>query len=687
MPRARALLRLLRPKSIAVFGGNSAAEVIRQCKVIGYQGEIWAVNPVREVLAGVPCVSSVKDLPAVPDASFVAAPPEASLQIIQALSARGAPGAVCFAAGFAEIGVDGARLQQRLRDAAGDMAVIGPNCHGYLNYLDGVALWPDQHGGKRVDRGVALVSQSGNIAINLTMQQRGLDFGYVISVGNNSTLGIHDYIDALLMDSRVTAIGLHIEGIDDVAAFSTAAIRALRKGVPIVALKTGRSSRGAEIALSHTGSLSGSDQLYDALFKRVGIARCDTVSQLVESLKFLSLVGALPDDTIGSMSCSGGDASLVADCAEALRLNTPLFSTDSATRLQRLLGPNVNISNPLDYHLYIWGDYDKLSECFKEVLNNQFACTLLVLDYPPGSGDQTENWEIAERALISALAATGQHAVIVSSLPETMPENARERLKAAGIAPMQGIEDCLNAVRAAAFIGQSQRDVDNLLPVMAAVESHGSATTLDEWESKQELASCGLDVPPGQVCSVSEVLDAAEAIGYPLVLKAISSEIAHKSEVGAVAINLDSIGAVELALHGMSGRFNRFLVEKMVGPVVIEMIVGVSRDKTFGLTLLIGVGGTLVELLDDAVPILLPAQRHDIEIAIGSLKANKLVEGYRAQVAGDRKALVDAVEAIGRYAVEHKDSLLELDVNPLLVLQDGVVAVDAFIRKRIDRKK
>jgi len=685
MSRAHALLRLLRPKSIAVIGGDSAAEVIRRCRAIGFKGELWAVNHCRQELAGVPCVASIGDLPSVPDASFVAVPPEASLEVIRELSIRGAPGAVCFAAGFAEIGSDGAGLQQRLHDAAGDMAVIGPNCHGYLNYVDGVALWPDQHGGERVDRGVGLISQSGNIAMNLTMQHRGLDYSYVISVGNNGALGIHDYVDALLLDSRVTAIGLHIEGINDVEAFSAAAIRALEKGVPIVAIKAGRSSRGAEITLSHTGSLSGSDRLYDVLFERVGIARCNTVSQFVETMKFLSLVGTLPDDTIASMSCSGGDASLVADCAAGLQLKTPQFTRQSAATLQQLLGANVHISNPLDYHLYVWGNYDKLLDSFSEVLKNQFACTLLILDYPPGDDAETEKWEIAERALIGAVSTSGKPAVIVSLLPETMPARVRDRLKAVGIAPMQGIEDCLLAIRAAAFIGRSQGNVDNVLPVMAAVnsvESGGSTATLDEWDSKIELARYGLNVPEGRVCKVADVLDTADALGFPLVLKAVCSELAHKSEAGAVAINLNSRDAVANALHTMSDRYDRFLVEKMVGPAVVELIVGVSRDKSFGLSLLVGAGGTLVELLDDAVAILLPAQRHEIDTAIGSLKVNKLIAGFRGQIAGDRQALLNAVEAIARYAVEHQNTLLELDVNPLLVLPNGVIAVDAYIRKQ-----
>ena len=259
--KTESLRRLLQPKTVAVFGGDSAVAVARQCQGIGYAGEIWAVNPSRDEIAGIPCVKSIDDLPGVPDASFVAAPPQASLEIIAELSKRGAPGAVCFASGFAEAGEEGEKMQAQLREAAGDMAVMGPNCHGFLNYLDGVALWPDEHGGQRVETGVALITQSGNIALNLTMQQRAVGFAYVISVGNKSSVRLHEYIDMLLADDRVTAIAMHIEGIRDVPGFSAAAIRALKKGVPIVALKAGRSSLGAEITMSQTVTMTGSDRL------------------------------------------------------------------------------------------------------------------------------------------------------------------------------------------------------------------------------------------------------------------------------------------------------------------------------------------------------------------------------------------------------------------------------------------
>ncbi len=681
MSRIDALNRLLRPSSIAVAGGDSAAEVIRQCQRMGFAGDIWAISPSREELAGIPCVASIAELPAVPDATFVAAPPAPSLQVIQDLSDRGAPGAVCFAAGFAETGEEGARMQAALNEAAGDMAIIGPNCYGFLNYLDGVALWPDEFGSKRCERGAAVIMQSGNIAINLTMQQRGIDFAYVISIGNKSVLSLDQYIDALLADDRVTAIGLHIEGLRDVAAFSAAAIRALEKGVPIVALKTGRSSLGAEITLSHTGSLAGSDRLYSALFKRLGIARATTVPQFLETLKFLSLAGPIPANTIGSMSCSGGEASLVADFADRLNVDMPALSSGSEARLNALLGKNVHVANPLDYHLYIWGHRDKLEQCFTDFLSNEFGCAFLVLDYPDADAEALARWETAEQALQAAAKATGQKGVIVSSMPENLPDAVRERLKSLGLVPMQGIEDSIFAMRAAATAGIAQADVASRRAVVTGAVQSGDAASLDEWQGKQALAAAGVGTPNGAVCERSAVADTADRLGYPVVVKAVDAALAHKSDAGAVAINLPDRAAVEQAVAEMPEDFDRFLVEEMVTDSVAELIVGISRDATFGLNLLIGSGGTLVELMDDTESLLLPVSRADIESALSSLKCSKLLSGYRGKPAGDWQATISAIESIAAFAEANAEQLLELDVNPLMVTPSAAIAADAFIRQ------
>jgi acetyl-CoA synthetase len=310
------LQRLLSPQRIAVFGGNAAAEVIRQCRKLGFTGALWPVHPARHEVEGLPCYADVASLPAAPDAAFIAVPAHATVDVVRQLAERGGGGVICYASGFAEIGGEGLALQQDLVTAAGDMALIGPNCYGLLNYLDGVALWPDQHGGQRLqhgERGVAIITQSGNIGLNLTMQRRALPLAYLITVGNKAGDSIDTLIDALLDDPRVTAIGLHLEGLDDVAAFSRAAIKALQKRVPLVALKAGSSELGARTTMSHTSSLAGPDMLYDALFARYGVARVFDVSGLLETLKFLHVHGGLKGNTLVSASCSGGEASLVAD--------------------------------------------------------------------------------------------------------------------------------------------------------------------------------------------------------------------------------------------------------------------------------------------------------------------------------------------------------------------------------------
>jgi acetyl-CoA synthetase len=227
----------------------------------------------------------------------------------------------------------------------------------------------------------------------------------------------------------------------------------------------------------------------------------------------------------------------------------------------------------------------------------------------------------------------------------------------------------------------AQGNVEQILPVMVVDELTGEPAMFDEWHSKQLLAGAGVAVPSGRLCGGDDVVAAATDIGYPVVLKAVSSRLAHKSEAGAVVVGLKDATELGAAAARLADRYDRFLVEQMIRPVVAELIVGVSRDPTFGLSLLIGTGGVLVELLDDTVSLLLPVQREEARMALASLKAGALLGGYRGGPAGDVEAALDAIEAIAAFATEHADSLLELDVNPLLVTPQGAIAADALIRK------
>ena len=677
------LRRLLSPRHVAVFGGRAAAEVVRQCQHLGFAGEIWPVHPRHEFMEGLRCYPDVAALPAAPDASFIAVPRQGTIELVAELSAHGAGGVICYASGFAEVGGEGVAMQQQLVAAAGDMALLGPNCYGMLNYLDGVALWPDQHGGQRLARGVAIVTQSGNIGLNLTMQTRGLPLACLITVGNKAGASIEAIVEALLLDPRISAIGMHIEGLDDVAAFSRVALQALRQRVPLVALKAGSSDLGAQITMSHTSSLAGPDALYQALFQRLGVARVHDPAGLLETLKFLHVHGALPGRRIVSASCSGGEASLVADLAQARGLEMPALPAPAHQRLHAVLGNKVNVANPLDYHTYIWGDLAAQTECFAGLLDCRFDAHLLVLDFPRQDRCAADAWQTTVDAFVAAQAGHGARGLVVSSLPEGLPEPVARQLLAQGIAPMQGLADCLDAISHAADIGAAQHRAATITPLQAPVPlTLAGARLLDEASAKQALARFGVPVPVGQVLGRAQVLPYAAALGYPVVLKALAPGLAHKTEAGAVRLNLQNDAELDAALDAMAPLSEQFLVEQMVRGALAELLVGVQRDAQFGLTLTLGAGGVFVELLRDSVTLLLPVTRVDLLQALQTLQMWPMVTGYRGRAHGDVEALLDAVQATVAYATAHADRLLELDVNPLLVLPvgRGVLAVDVLIR-------
>ena len=678
------LRRFLKPRHVAVIGGRWCDEVVRQCRRIGFAGDIWPVNAKRATLGGIPCRATLSDLPAAPDAVFVGVNHTATIDVVGALGAMGAGGAVCFASGFSEVGDVGWTRQQALVRAAGDMPVQGPNCYGLLNYLDGVALWPDQHGGEPVDSGVAILSQSGNVAISLTMQQRGLPLAYMISLGNQAQTGVPQFIEAMLDDDRIRAIGILIEGLNDVAAFSVAAIRALEKRVPIVAIKSGRSEAGARITLSHTHTLAGSDALYDALFARYGVIRVETLPAFVETLKLLALAGPLAGNRLVSMSCSGGEASLLADLAENRALALPDFSASERAVIRPTVHDLVHVSNPFDYHTFDWANRNALRRTFSAVAAADYDARLLVCDWPAPERCDPAAWDTSIAAYVDAVADAKGPSMVVSTLHENIPAPVRDRLVARGVVPMYGLDEALGAIEAAAWIGQCHRTVAASglpLPLRPAVPlATGPGHTIDEVASKRRLAAYGVPVPDGRLTDADGAVAAAAALGVPVVVKAVAAHLAHKSDVGGVALDLTDGDAVRGAVAAMADLSAQFLVERMETGVLAEMIVGLSHDAQFGTVLVIGAGGLLVELVQDSQALLFPVSRGDVGDALNRLKLARLLDGYRGKPAADREAIVDAVMAVAAFAEAHMGTLVELDINPLLVLEDRVVAVDALLR-------
>ncbi len=691
MPRSR-LGRMLAPRSIAFIGGRIAEMAIARCIDMGFDGEIYVINPSRETLAGYRCYPSVDALPTAPDAAYVGVNRVATIDVVRSLAKRGAGGCVCYAAGFAEIGADGRDLQQRLVDAAGDMPLVGPNCFGFINYVDRCALWTYLFGGAQVPQGVALISQSGNVAMNLTMNERSVRFTHVICAGNQAVLGPADYIGALLEDRRVRAIGMLLEGLDDVNAFAAAARDALEQGVPIVVMKVGRTQEGAQRASSHTSSLTGSDVLYDAYFKRLGIIRVDSLPRLLEVLMVFDVSGPIPGPDIVSLSCSGGEAAIMADLTDEYGLKTSPFSAEQTNTLSALIPGYVTVSNPFDYNTSIWGDRQAMRACFIASLSGAHHAAVLVYDHPTVVAVEVEEWIAALDAFIAAHEATGMRAFVACTVPELLPRVLRERLIASGVTPLQGLNDALFALAAAANYQRGRERASALAPLRPAAAPPPDAANppyLDEWQSKQHLAAFGMQVPAGRLVIEAQLRKAANEIGFPVALKACGAAFTHKTELGAVRLGLANDGDLRAAAAsirtGCAARglpVESFLIERMIHDAVAELIVGVHVDAQFGPTLVIGSGGILVELVGDSVSLLLPTDRHSVEEALLSLKVSTLMRGFRGKPPGDTAAAIDAILSIAAFAEAHWDSLRELDVNPLIVLPQGrgIVAVDALLR-------
>ena len=664
------LSRLLAPRSIAVVGGAPAERVVQQCLKLGFDGPIWPVHPKRADLAGVPCLPSLNDLPGVPDAVFLGVNRLATVEAMGVLSRIGAGGAVCYGSGFAEAGDDG--LQDSLLEAADGIPFFGPNCYGYVNTFDRVALWPDEHGCARHERGVAIVSQSGNVAVNLTFQRRGLRLGSMITVGNQASLGSDDAVAALLDDNRITAIGLFLEAVRDAQQFAEVAERAAAKGVPLVALQTGRSVAGALIASSHTGSMSGRAAAYDALFARYGVATVHTPAELLETLKFLDNGGSLSGRKIVSLSCSGGEASLVADRSDSTELTFEPFSAAHAGRIENTLTELVSVSNPFDYHTFMWGDRAAMARTFGAVMDGPQDATMLLLDAPTTADNDPTAWYLAADALADAADATGGRAVVVATLAECINEPFRAHIASRGLTSLLGLSEALVALDAAATIG-----AHTATPRHAPVTTASGTALVDEATAKQRLRALGISVPNGQAAAHDDVADVAESHGYPITLKALG--LAHKSEAGAVRVGIRNSDAVALALTELPRTEAGYLVEATVTDVVAEILVTVRRDPPVGWLVTLGFGGVTTELWSDLTHLLAPVTHDEVKVALTRLRCAPLLAGFRGRPAADVDALADLVVRLTDAAIAHGSDIVAVELNPVLVGQRGATAVDALL--------
>ncbi|GAB1362032.1 hypothetical protein MASR1M32_12680 [Rhodobacter sp.] len=486
--------------------------------------------PTKPEIGGLKAYASLADLPEPPDAVFIGVNRFATIEVVEELAAMGAGGAICFASGWTEAGEAG--LQDRLVAAAGEMPILGPNCYGVINYLDGALLWPDQHGGIRVDKGVALVSQSSNIVINMGMQQRGLPVAYVACLGNAAVVGLAELTGALLDDPRVTAVGLYIEGIDDAPAFAALAEKARAMGKGVVAIKSGKTELSRTAAASHTASLAGGGAASSAFLRQIGVAEVNTPSELIETLKIFHAHGPQIGTRICSLSCSGGEAGLVADLAAPFGIDFPPVPQATHDRLFAVLGEIPTISNPLDYHTFIWGDGPKTTEVFTAMLD-AYDAGIYIIDSPRPDRCDPSGYQPAFDAIVAAQKATGRIAFPVASMAENLGEARVTALMDEGVCSLLGLETALAAIRAA----QTPAGPAGWRP--AAALPPRDAAMLTEAEGKALLASAGVAVPKSVTAARLQDLDLT-GLTAPFALKGLG--FAHKTEAGAVRLGLGIAG-------------------------------------------------------------------------------------------------------------------------------------------------
>ena len=657
--------RLLRPRHIAVLGSGWALNVIEQSAKMGFEGPVWPVHPTKTEIGGLKAYRSLADLPEAPDATFIGVNRHATVDVVQDLRRIGGGGAICFASGWQESGET--ELQQKLIDAAGDMPILGPNCYGVINYLDGALLWPDQHGGVPVKSGVALVSQSSNIVINLGMQQRGLPVAYVACLGNAAVVGLAELTSALLDDPRVTAVGLYIEGIDDAAAFAALAKKARGMGKGVVAIKSGKTELSRTAASSHTASLAGGGAASSAHLRQIGVAEVGSPSELIETLKLFHIHGPQIGRRVCSLSCSRGEAGLVADLAAPFGIDFPPVSEATRARLFDTLGPIVTIANPLDYHTFIWGDGPKTTEVFSAMLAD-YDAGIFVFDVPRDDRCDPSSYQPALDAIVAAQTATGKIALPVASMAENFGEARVRAMMDQGVCTLLGLETALAAIRAA----QTPAGQPDWRPAPALPPCN--TRLLSEAEAKAYLASAGVCVPRRATgATLADVAIRAAHLTPPFAVKGLG--FAHKTEAGAVRLDVRTLEG-QSEIPGASG----YLVEEMVTGAVAEILLGLVRDPVYGATLTIGMGGVAAELLADTVTLVLPVTEGDVTEAMHRLRLWPLLDGYRGRPKADIAALAALAVHLGGLMLADP-SLEEIEINPVLVRAQSAVAVDALIRR------
>ncbi|TCZ65478.1 acetate--CoA ligase family protein [Roseicella aquatilis] len=703
LARTHGLARLLNPQSIAIIGASERAGSFgerTQRNLAQYRGRVHLVNARYQTLGDLPCFPSLAALPEVPDIAVCAAPMEAVEGVVRDCVAVGVGAAVIYAAGFAETGkAERIALQSRIAAIAreGGVRLVGPNCIGLLDYASGATISfaavprPAEPPGRAA---VGIVSQSGNLGFALAQGvERGVAVSRVLAFGNSADLDVADGVAALAEDPACAAIACVFEGMAEPTRLVEAAEIAWAADKPLVVYKLATGEQGAAAALSHTGSLAGSDAAYRAAFERAGVVLVENFDALLETAAFLAKAPPCRAPGVAVVSTSGGAAIMAADKAEAHGVPLPQPGEAARAVLESRIPEFGSTRNPVDITAQVLNDPDSLRACADSLCADPaYGAVILPNGY-------AYDFATPRFALLGELAAQHGKAAAVVWLTEWLEgPGARAAEANPQVGVFRSMDRCFaalaawqaRAARRAAGPDRSGRLAPPEAAGGAAALLDAAGATLTEREAKQVLDVYGVSVVGERLVADAEAaVAAAEALGYPVVLKLESPDIPHKTEAGVIRLDLRDAAAVQeghaailanAARHAPGARINGVLVQPMV-PQGLEIVVGARRDPLFGPMVVVGLGGIFVELLRDSTTALAPVGEAEARAMLRRLKGYRLLQGFRGLPAVEEGRLVEVIRRVSELAADQRDRIAEIDVNPLICAGERILAVDGLIVK------
>lgn len=671
------------------FGGGVCRNIM---SYVEDRKRVYFVHPKRDEVFGIPCFKSIADINDTVDLLVICTSQKTVIGLLEEGAKKGCGGAVIFASGYGEVGTEeGYANEKELLETAKrlNIAVMGPNCAGYVNYIDTVqafAFITDE----RARRGsVGVVSQSGQLCLTM-MDHPSMRFSYNISAGNGKIVQMEDYMEFLVEDEGTKVLAIYIEGVKNAPKFAKVLKTAAEKNKPVVILKVGRSEKGGAIAASHTGSLSGSDKSFDAVLKKFGAIRVDDLEELIGMSILLSTLPMLPEKaTFASMNLSGGETGICADVASICGINYPDFDAKTLLSLKEQLPSYATPNNPLDMTASLSYDEELFAQALRTVMNDPNIGMVLI--------GYTLLYEIADPAIHYMYKGIERVLQESNSKPVAMvpfAENTRnpeydQKLFQIGVPILPPTVYAFKLLRYLSdYIAYNAQT--RTLELHGGTEHSGQGTALSEFASKQELAKYGVPVPQEKiVTSVEEAVAFAADASAKFAMKIESKDILHKSDVGGVKLNVSGAEDVARAFteimhnaktHAPKASINGILMAPMLKPGV-EMIIGVNNDPQFGPIVMVGMGGVFVEVFKDVALYPAPLNKTEALEMLQSLKSYKLLTGYRGGAPCDIAALCDTIVKIGDFATANRSTLKELDINPLFVYpeNEGVGIADALI--------